>query len=231
VRRVGPNPSVTRFGPTLAGIGIATALLFFLGMAADVPALRAATKPLPALVLAAWVLLGCRGPLRWFTAAGLGLSAIGDGLLENGLFLPGLLAFLGAHLAYVASFLASDRRPALGRAAPFLAWGVAALAFLWPGLGAMAAPVTAYVAVIGTMMWRAAARVGSPRTPALSAALGLAGAVAFGASDTLIAVDRFAMPIPGAAWPIMLLYWLGQCGIAASAVAACGILPGQVRTR
>ncbi len=81
------------------------------------------------------------------------------------------------------------------------------------------------------MMWRAAARVGSPGTPALAALLGLAGAIAFGASDTLIAFDRFAAPIPGARWPIMVLYWLGQCGIAASAVVACGMLPGQVKTR
>jgi alkenylglycerophosphocholine/alkenylglycerophosphoethanolamine hydrolase len=216
-------------GPTLAGIGIATALLFFVGMAADVPALRLATKPVPALVLAAWVRLRCRAPLGWLTAAGLGLSAAGDGLLETGSFLPGLFAFLAAHLAYIAAFLASDRRPALGRAVPFLAWGAGALALIRPGLGAMAAPVTGYVAVICTMMWRAAARVGSRGTPALAAALGLAGAVAFGASDTLIAFDRFAAPIPGARWPIMLLYWLGQCAIAASAVAACGMLPRQAR--
>ncbi len=216
--------------PTLAGIGIATALLFFVGVAADAPALRLATKPVPALVLAAWVLLGCRAPLGRLTAAGLGLSALGDGLLETGSFLPGLVAFLCAHLAYVAAFLVADRRPALGRAVPFLAWGAGALLLLRPGLGEMAAPVSGYVAVICTMMWRAAARVGSPGTPALSAALGLAGAVAFGASDTLIAVDRFAAPVPGVTWPIMVLYWLGQCGIAASAVAACGILPEQVRT-
>ncbi len=218
-------------GPTLAGIGIATALLFFVGLAADVPALRLATKPVPALVLAAWVLLRCREPLGWLTAAGLGLSALGDGLLEKGSFLPGLFAFLGAHLAYIAAFLTADRRPALGRAAPFLAWGLGALVLLRPGLGSMAAPVTGYVLVICSMMWRAAARVGSPGTPALAAALGLAGAVSFGASDTLIAFDRFATPIPGVAWPIMAFYWLGQCGIAASAAAACGMLPGQVRTR
>jgi uncharacterized membrane protein YhhN len=54
--------------------------------------------------------------------------------------------------------------------------------------------------------------------------VGLAGAVAFGASDTLIAFDRFSAPIPGARWPIMVLYWLGQAGLAASAVLGCGML-------
>jgi uncharacterized membrane protein YhhN len=226
VRRLSPA-----LGPTLAGIGIATALLFLVGLGADVPALRLATKPILALTLAVWVLLRCRGPLGRLTAAGLGLSAAGDFVLEKGAFLPGLFAFLCAHLAYLAAFLTADRRPAVGRALPFLAWGIGVLLLLRQGLGAMTVPVTVYVFVVCSMMWRAAARVGSPGTPALAAALGLAGAVTFGASDTLIAFDRFASPIPGAAWPIMLLYWVGQCGLAASAVEACGMLPGQVRAR
>ena len=109
--------------------------------------------------------------------------------------------------------------------------GLGAFAILRPGLGAMAVPVAVYVAVICAMMWRAAARVGSPGTPALAAALGLAGAVSFGASDTLIAFNRFASPIAGVRWPIMILYWLGQAGIAASAVLGCGMLRAQVKTR
>jgi len=218
-------------GPVLAGVGIGTALLYFAGLAAASPALCLAVKPFPALALAAWVALRCPRPLGRLTVAGLVLSALGDFLLEVGLFLPGLLAFLAAHLAYVAAFLVADRRPAPGRALPFLAWGLVAFAILRPGLGPMAVPVAVYVAVICTMMWRAAARVGSPGTPALAAALGLAGAVSFGASDTLIAFNRFAAPIPGVRWPIMILYWLGQAGIAASAVLGCGMLRAQVKTR
>jgi uncharacterized membrane protein YhhN len=200
-------------------VGLATALLYFIGHAAGIPELRLAVKPFPALALAAWVGLRGPGPSGRLTAAGLVLSAGGDLLLEAGRFLPGLFAFLGAHLAYTAAFLAADRRPALGRALPFLAWGVGAFALLRPGLGDLTVPVAVYVAVICTMMWRAAARVGRSSS-ALAALLGLAGAVAFGASDTLIAFDRFSAPIPGARWPIMGLYWLGQWGIAASTVLA-----------
>lgn len=218
-------------GPLLAGVGIGTALLYFAGLAAASPALCLAVKPFPALALAAWVALSCPRPLGRLTAAGLVVSALGDLLLEVGLFLPGLLAFLAAHLAYVAAFLAADHRPALGRALPFLAWGAGALALLRPGLGPMTLPVAVYVAVICAMMWRAAARVGSPGTPALAALLGLAGAVAFGASDTLIAFNRFATPIPGARWAIMILYWLGQTGLATSAVLGCGMLRDKVKTR
>jgi len=212
-------------------VGIGTAILYFAGLALALPHLRFAVKPFPALALAAWVALRCPRPLGRLTAAGLVLSAAGDVLLEAGRFLPGLLAFLAAHLDYLAAFLTADRRPALGRALPFLAWGVGAEALLRPGLGPMALPVAVYVAVICAMMWRAAARVGSPGTPALAALLGLAGAVAFGASDTLIAFDRFATPIPGVRWPIMILYWLGQTGQAASAVLGCGMLREKVKTR
>ncbi|HSD67429.1 MAG TPA: lysoplasmalogenase, partial [Vicinamibacteria bacterium] len=147
-----------------------------------------------------------------------------------------------AHVAYLAAFVSIDHRPALVRALPFLGWGLGAFVLLRPGLGAMALPVGAYVAAICAMMWRAAAQVGSPGTSALAAALALVGAVCFGASDTLLAFARFSAPIPGVRWPIMALYWLGQGGIAASAVLGAerrragtgggwGMLPGQVKTR
>jgi len=218
-------------GPLLAGAGLATALLYFVGLAAGLHELRLSVKPFPALALAAWVGLRCTRPWGRLTAAGLVLSAAGDLLLEWGRFLPGLLAFLAAHVAYVAAFLAAERRPALARALPFLAWGMGAFSLLRSGLGALTVPVAVYVAVISAMMWRAAARVGSPGTPALAALLGLAGAIAFGASDTLIAFDRFSAPIPGSRWPIMILYWLGQWGIAASAVVSCGMLREEVKPR
>jgi uncharacterized membrane protein YhhN len=46
------------------------------------------------------------------------------------------------------------------------------------------------------------------------------GAVLFGLSDTLIAIDRFRTPFPGAPYAIIILYWAGQAGIAASALVA-----------
>jgi alkenylglycerophosphocholine/alkenylglycerophosphoethanolamine hydrolase len=73
--------------------------------------------------------------------------------------------------------------------------------------------------VIGTMRWRAAARVGHTGRPKRAEWLGLSGALLFGLSDTLIAVDRFVAPLPDVRWPIMLLDWSGQWGIAASAVS------------
>jgi len=198
--------------------------VYLVALAADQRPLCLVAKPIPVLALAAWVLAAAPTPFGRLVAAGLLSSAVGDLFLETGLFLPGLVAFLCAHLAYLAAFLQVERRPALARALPFAAWGALALVVLWPGLGGTTVPVTAYVAVICTMMWRAAARVGSASASGAVAWLGLAGAVAFGASDTLIAFDRFHAPLPGVAWPVMALYWLGQLGIAASAVRACGML-------
>jgi alkenylglycerophosphocholine hydrolase len=192
-------------------VGAAAALAFLAGMAFDRPLLRLATKAVPAACLALMVAsAGERRYSRW-VAAGLWLSALGDFLLEArpSFFLYGLLAFLAAHIAYVAAFLAASRRPALLRAIPFAAWGVMAFALLRDGLADLRVPVAVYMAAIVSMMWRASA-VGP---------LALTGAVLFGASDSLIAFDRFHAPLPWAPFPIILLYWAGQLLIAFSATA------------
>jgi uncharacterized membrane protein YhhN len=212
--------SQRRSGRTVAvaAIGLLAAVVYLAG--AGAPALRLAIKPVPVLALAAWVTMRSTRLDGRLVAAGLVASAAGDALLEWGTFLAGLVAFLGAHLVYIAAFVAGERRPALPRLLPFAAWGVAAYAHLRTGLGALALPVATYVAVITAMMWRAAARVGSPNVPRKAALLGLAGALSFGASDTLLAVNRFADPVPGAGWLVIVLYWLGQWGIAGSVVVA-----------
>lgn len=217
-------------GLSTAAAGLAAALAYFVAMATGVAALGLVAKPLPALLLAGWVTRRCHDLLGRLVALGLVLSAFADTFLELELFVPGLAAFLLAHLCYVAAFVSSDARPAAWRALPFAAFGLAAFAALRPGLGATALPVGAYVATICTMMWRAAARVAG-RTPSDAAWVGLAGALAFGASDTILAFDRFSRPIAGAGWPIMILYWLGQWGIAASAVLACRPAGGMLHGR
>ncbi|MBP3932294.1 MAG: lysoplasmalogenase, partial [Pseudomonas sp.] len=49
-----------------------------------------------------------------------------------------------------------------------------------------------------------------------SAWLAAAGALAFVVSDSLIGIDRFVQPFSAAPYLIILSYWLGQWGIAAS---------------
>jgi len=183
----------------------------------DAAMVRLAAKPIPALVLATLVAAGGQGRYPRAIAAGLLLSALGDVLLEfPNRFVPGLVTFLFAHVAYTTAFLTDERRGRLARAVPFALWLLSAFFWLRPGLGPMEGPVVVYMLAIGAMMWRAAARVGgADERPGARAAL--VGAVLFGLSDTLIAIDRFHAPFPGARYAIILLYWAGQAGIAASA--------------
>jgi alkenylglycerophosphocholine hydrolase len=200
-----PAPFPARVLFALAGVGAAS---FLAGIAFDLPAVRLISKSVPVACLAVWV---AGTPTRYarYVAAGLSLSALGDFLLEtsDSFFLHGLLAFLGAHVAYVLAFLRASRRPALLRALPFVAWGLATFSVLRSDLGELRLAVAGYMAAIVTMMWRAAARPG--RTALL-------GAMLFGASDTLIAFDRFHAPLPWARYPIILVYWAGQLLIALS---------------
>jgi uncharacterized membrane protein YhhN len=197
----------------LAAVAIVAALLYIAGLALEAPALRLLSKPVPALALAALALSARRDGYATAVAAGLVLSALGDVLLEvPGHFVAGLATFLCAHLAYTAAFVRDERRRRLGRAVPFAVWLLAAFLWLRPGLGDLTVPVVVYMLAIGTMMWRAAARWGAhPGAPAA-----LVGAILFGLSDTLIAIDRFRTPRPGSPYAIILLYWAGQAGIAAS---------------
>ena len=175
-------------------------------------------KPLPVLALMLWVLRAPKSAYRNRLAAGLVLSLVGDVLIEWN-FVAGLAAFLLAHIAYVAAFLADEARPRLLRALPIAAYGAGMTAFLWPSLGGLRPAVLAYVVAICTMVWRAAARVGRSGAPRPREWAGLGGAILFALSDTLIALDRFHAPIPGVRLPIILLYWTGQLGIAGSARA------------
>ncbi len=72
-----------------------------------------------------------------------------------------------------------------------------------PLLGDLAPGVYLYMGVISVMA--AAAISGRDNHPLV----GL-GAVLFVLSDSLIAINRFVTPVPGAGYAIMLLYYAGQ---------------------
>lgn len=204
----------------LAVVGLLAAAAFLAGDAIGSAPLRLAAKPIPVVCLAVWTAAAGRGPSARPVFLGLLLSALGDGLLEAGpnLFLPGLLAFLGAHVAYATGFLRETRRACLRRAVPFALWAVLGYLAMRAGLASLQVPVVVYQTAICVMMWRAAALVGHEGEAARHEWLAVAGAVLFGMSDTLIGLDRFRAPLPDARLPIMLLYWSGQVGIAASTV-------------
>lgn len=178
-----------------------------------------ALKPLATLALVALVLrTSAASRYRAWIAAGLAASLAGDILLmlPQGLFVPGLAAFLLAHLCYIRAF-ATD---GAGRAAPVFpavpVFGIAGalLWYLWPSLGPMRLPVACYVAVISTMSWQA---IGRWRVLGTShAMLAAAGSVFFLMSDSALAIRKFAAPFPGATFVIMATYYAAQWGLALS---------------
>lgn len=188
------------------------------------PALAWIFKPLAtALVIAfAWGRGEPGSAQRGAILTGLVFSWLGDVALlwpRQG-FVPGLVAFLLAHLAYLWAFTRQARFGAWWPA--FAAYALVAggiLALLWPGVPApLRGPVLAYVACLASMAAQAAVRWrvlrASTEAPwAWSAALG--GAL-FVFSDAMLATDRFAQPLPAASLLILPAYWAAQWLIARS---------------
>ena len=148
-------------------------------------------------------------------------SLIGDVALmfERG-FLPGLVAFLLAHLAYLV-LLRRDVGWLPDRAwlAAAAAFGAVMLAVLWRALPAgLHLPVIVYVAAISTMGAQALGRA-RVRGDAASAAVA-AGALLFMASDTLLALNRFVAPLPAAPLLVLSTYFTAQLLIARFALSA-----------
>lgn len=204
----------TRGSFALRGALVSMAL-YFVCWWFDWSGLALVFKPLPALWLMVWVLaIGSRDGRT--IALGLLLSACGDLLLGVDLFLPGLVAFLLAHVAYLAAYFGRTRALHLGRIAPVLIYMVPLYKILEGHLGVMRVPVLAYMVVIGLMVWRAAAQIGEhPRSPLLPWYATI-GAVVFAISDTMVAWHRFVDADAPIHVPLMLTYWAGQLGIAAS---------------
>lgn len=201
----------------LLGAGLLGGGLYLQGIALALPHLRLSAKAIPLVCLLLWL---WPPPTRYARLlwGGLVLSLAGDMLLEvPGLFLPGLGAFLLAHVTYVAAYLSVTRAPSLARGLPFALLAGGASMFLWPRLGELALPVTVYVVVICTMMWRSSAMLGTAGLARRAQWLALAGSLMFAMSDGLLAIQLFVQPMTGAGHPIMLLYWAGQLCIALSA--------------
>lgn len=209
--------------PLLCCVAIAGVVLFLLGLHFELKWLTLLSKPLPVLCLLIWLHGAAAGAYRNWIAIGLVFSLLGDMLLEwpADLFVFGLGAFLLAHLAYLVAYLGESRRLAPG--ALLLAVLVAGSMFALlasAGLGALLLPVALYSLAIGCMLWRALARLSDSSITRQSAWLAGFGALLFVLSDSLIGINRFVAPFEGARYAIILTYWLGQLGIAAS-VFAC----------
>ena len=195
------------------------AAAFLYGVSIESMLLCLLTKPVPVLALLGWLHDAPVGEYRRWIGLGLIFSLLGDVLLAwpGDLFVFGLGAFLVAHLTYLKAYLSDCRRLAALPLLLALLIGAVLLGILMSkGLGDLLIPVSVYALAISAMLWRALARLGSA-VPKRSALLAAAGALTFAFSDSLIGIDRFVIKFAAAPYLIILAYWLGQWGIAASA--------------
>lgn len=206
---------------TLWKIGLLAAAGYFAALVCGALALQVVLKAVPVVLLLAWLRPITTRDAKMI-ALGLGLSLIGDVCLEASprLFVPGLAAFLLAHVAYIAAYVGRTRAPHLARLVPVAAFGVLAFRFFEPNLGDMKIAVVAYIVTICAMMWRALAQIGELPGAPQRAWLAAAGALTFAASDTMVAYGKFVATSLGLKIVLMILYWAAQVMIAASAERA-----------
>jgi len=138
-------------------------------------------------------------------------------LMFDGYFIPGLVSFLLAHVCYIVLF--RDGAPWLPNRRALvavLALGAVMYAFLFGFLPpVLKIAVAAYTAVIGLMAAQAIGRAGVLRD---KASIGVAaGAMLFMLSDSLLAINKFAMPLPMAQLWVLATYYAAQVLIAHNA--------------
>jgi len=160
---------------------------------------------------------------------GLTFSWIGDILLlfaTKGelFFIAGLLSFLTAHVFYIYLFSKLRTTEAYKKNLVFWAGFImivlylqSLLALLLPKLGTLKIPVSVYAVTISVMLafaWRGYFSW-NPSTRFFI----LFGAMAFVASDSLLAINKFYSPFENASFLIMATYLAAQYGIVSGVVS------------
>ncbi len=110
-------------------------------------------------------------------------------MLPTDQFLPGLIAFLFAHLCYITAFASGINSLSWWPLIPLIVWGIVFYLFISSSLGKLKIPVIFYIVIILAMTWLAWERW--IQTGQIETLLVLIGAVLFAISDTILAVNRF----------------------------------------
>ncbi len=183
------------------------------------------TKPGVMVVLIAWVWLAT-GP-SWFVL-GLAFSMVGDIFLmiPPKRFIPGMIAFLLAHIAYLVAF--DPLRTPWGAPALMMAVQIVIMAVLlfrrlaagWAAnrIGRLRWLIFAYAGVISLMLLSATWVTLRAEWHPGAALLVSLGALSFYASDTLLAYNRFVRPVRHGTLLVRISYHLGQAAMAAGVV-------------
>ncbi|MEN9744543.1 MAG: hypothetical protein RL640_381 [Bacteroidota bacterium] len=150
-------------------------------------------------------------------------SWLGDLLLQKeSLFVPGLLAFLTAHIFYILFYVRTKSekisffklRPVMLIAV--LAYLIEFMYLLWPSLGGMKIPVLIYGITISTML--SAAIWQYQKLDDRTSLFLIIGAALFVTSDSILAINKFSSPFDSAGIFIMATYILAQLFIVLGAI-------------
>jgi len=186
-------------------------------------------KPLTlATLLAGFAMLTeLKGISLWF-GLGLLLSLAGDVFLmfSERWFIPGLVSFLLAHVAYIIGFNSPLPPLNLFGLALALFIGILAARILRPILAGLAAkgqsklrlPVLIYGVAISVMLLSALQTLLRLDWSPLAALLVSLGAALFFLSDVILAWNRFVNPIKSGRVMNMVAYHLGQIALAAGVI-------------
>ena len=216
-----------------SGLAFAAALILagieWLAVARGWRRLEYVAKPatLVAVILAAWLLT--RGPhdgwMARFFLPGLVLSLAGDIFLllpGERFFMAGLASFLLALLCYIVGL-----NPTLPPWPAFVlipmvgTIGLPLIEGILSGLRrqnqtALTKPMVIYGLALSMLLVSALATLFRPEWAPVRRGLVIAGASLFYASDSMLAWNRCAAPLPRCRLWVMITYHLGQIGLAAS---------------
>lgn len=198
------------------------------------------TKALPIWVLAVSIFFkslknGNNNKHSLMIIIGLIFSSFGDIFLEivdhykaENLFIPGLVSFLLAHIAYIYGM----NVPII--TTTYLSFPVLLAYYYWimsqlipKAKDELRIPVLIYGVAICSMGLMAINRVFSSSIAKTSAILGLLGSLSFVLSDSILAFNKFYAPIENAKFLVMVTYYSAQILITASVLSA----PSSVKVK
>jgi uncharacterized membrane protein YhhN len=191
-------------------------------------------KPVVMVCLFAWLYFttGLKGPTLWF-GMGILFSLAGDIFLMLSLdrmFIFGLIAFLLAHLSYIAGFgiqIISVSAESFFLIAILV---IGAVRIVRRIVGAMRAkgenklviPVIVYSAVISIMLLAAMSTIFDRSWEMSASFLVSMGAFLFYLSDIILAWNKFVSPIKNGRVFNIATYYLGQIGLIAGVISQFG---------
>ena len=165
-------------------------------------------KALPIFMLMGAVWFSLIGKFRVLLLGALAFSAAGDILLAlpiTNSFVFGLSAFFVAHVFYLF-LIYRHKKPTFvvnKMTFAFITYFGVMMFFVLPNAGALLLPVLFYMLVIFAMAMSTLGLVN--RNPLITA-----GALTFVVSDSIIAINKFVVPVPAESLAIMSTYYLAQ---------------------